>query len=79
MTCPKYISKKRVRAIVIHRRMQIKENILQTQEIDNLAIETTLLKIGGEPLADYKEVLFAPFCVYKWVTDSKNSLVAHQL
>jgi len=71
--------KKGVRAIVIHKRMQIKENMLQTQQIDNLAIETTLLKIGGEPIEDYKEVLFAPFCVYKWVTDSKNSLVVHQI
>ena len=71
--------KKGVRAIVIHRRLQIKENILQTQKMDNLAIETTLLKIGGDSIENYKEVLFTPYCVYKWVTDNKNSLVAHQL
>ena len=71
--------KKGVRAIVIHRRLQIKENILQTQDTDNLAIETTLLKIGGDPIENYKEVLFTSYCIYKWVTDSKNSLVAHKL
>ena len=70
---------KKVRAIVVHRKVKTKDNALGTLDEDNVAIEVTLLKEGDEPFDEYKEALFEPFCVYKWITNSKNSLVSHLL
>ena len=70
---------KKVRAIVVHRKVKTKDNALGTLDLDNIAIEVTLLGEGGNPINNYTEVLFQPYCVYKWVTNSKNSLVTHLL
>ena len=70
---------KKVRAIVVHRKVKTKDNALGTLDVDNVALEVTLLGEGGDPITGYKEELFKAFCVYKWITNSKNSLVAHLL
>ena len=68
---------KKVRALVVHRKINIKDNAFGTLDDDNVAIEVTLLREGGDPFEDYKEALFRPFCVYKWITHNKSSLVTH--
>ena len=70
---------KHVKAMVVHRRMEIKETVNDLLSIDNLAIEVTLLGKVGDPIENFEEVLYTPHSVYHWICKSKDSLVTHLL
>ena len=68
---------KQIKAMVIHRKVQFKENAFGTLDIDNVAVEVTLLGDFGNPMEEYTEVLFTPMCIHCWIVQNKNSLVTH--
>ena len=69
---------KRVKAIVVHQKMIVKNSVTNIMDVENICVEVTLLTNGGDELPNYTRTLFSPGCVYKWCTASKNSLIAHQ-
>jgi len=70
---PKY-----VKAIVVHKKILVKESVINQINVDNMCLEVTLLGNGGKIMNGYEKALFEPGVVNHWCTKSVNSLVAHQ-
>ena len=70
---------KLVKAMVIHRKILLNENVIDTISIDNVGIEVTLLGNYGDVMNLYDKVLYSPTLVFQWVTRTNNTLVTHLL
>ena len=53
-----------VMVIVVYRKIQVKENTFETLNIDNVAVEVTLLGEFGEVMREYEEALFTLISVH---------------
>ena len=75
----KSLPKKGIKAIVIHRKLEIRETLIAETNIDNCAVEVTLIGENCDPLHEYDKVLFTPDVIYHWITRTPNRNVHHLL
>ena len=75
----KSLPKKGMKAIVIHRKLEIRESVIAETNLDNCAVEVTLIGDNCDPYLEYDEVLFTPDVIYHWITKSPNRNVHHLL
>ena len=67
-----------IKAIIVHRKLLIKNSVITLMNVDNMCIEVTLLTFNGEKMDGYHLVLFTPGIVAKSIMQSKNSLIGHK-
>ena len=70
---------KQMKALVLHKKCTINNNVAYCSPQDNTCIECTLLGDRGLPIAGYEKALFDNTCVKRYITKSDVNLIVDNL
>ena len=70
---------RKVKAIILHKKYIIEENLSLLSQHVNVCIECTLLGDFGKVIDNYSKALFTNLCIIRHVGRSKNNLVVDNL
>ena len=70
---------RKIKAIIVHKKYIIEQNLSNISQHDNVCVECTLLGDYGNVIDKYNKALFTKHCVTRHIGKSKNNLVVDNL
>ena len=70
---------RKIKAIIVHKKYIIEQNLSNISQHDNVCVECTLLGDYGNVIEKYNKALFTKHCVTRHIGKSKNNLVVDNL
>ena len=75
----KNFPRSRLPAVILHKRFFTNNKLVKKHSADNLSIECTFIKVGGEENEEYKKVLFKAKDVACYVQKTSSNVVVSLL